>query len=78
MLVFVIEESVKPVVPTDAVKSLIDAVGLNPVEVTTIEAPGFPVTMVEEVKITGAEPLPQQYDVSKHNLSSASSGDIVL
>jgi hypothetical protein len=54
VLVFVIEESVRPVVPSDIVKSLVAAVGLNPVEVTTIEAPVLPKVRAEEVEITGA------------------------
>jgi hypothetical protein len=54
VLVFVIEESVRPVVPSDIVKSVVAAFALNPVEVTTIEAPVFPGAMVEEVEITGA------------------------
>ena len=53
VLVFVIEESVRLVVPADMVKSLVAAVVLNPVEVTIMEAPLFPVVIVEEVAITG-------------------------
>jgi hypothetical protein len=62
VLVFVIEESVKPVVPADTVKSSIDAIVLNVlVEVTTMEGLLFPVVKVEGVaEITGAEPCPQQ------------------
>ena len=50
VLVFVIEERVKPVVPRDIIKSLADTVGLNgEFEVTTIEAPASPVAIGEDV-----------------------------
>ena len=80
VLVFVIEESVRPVVPSDIVKSLVAAVGLNPVEVTTIEAPVLPMVRGEVVEITGATDAQQIPSVaaSKHNFSSASSAEIVL
>jgi hypothetical protein len=77
VLVFVIEEIVRPVVPTDIVKSLVAAVALNPVEVTTIEAPVLPMVRGEEVKIDGATDA-QQNTASSHRLSRASCADIVL
>ena len=60
VLVFVIEESVSPDVPETIVKSEVETVVANPVDVTTIDAPLFPGVSVEVVEITGDEEEPPQ------------------